>query len=94
MKHIALVLAVAFGLLAIGIACDDGDDAPVATNTPGREATATPAVGSTAPPIATTTAPGPTATPRPDVEGRCPINDESFCNLAIAFDEAIRSRDV
>ncbi len=88
---------LALGVLAFAIACDDGDDAPVATGTPATaadEATATVAIDPTALLDATATPPGPTSTPRPDVEGPCPVDDGAFCELATAIDQAIQSRDV
>ena len=96
MKYVALVL-IALGLLAIATACGDGDDAPVATGTPppaANAATATAAIEPTQPPEATATPPGPTWTPRPDVEGPCPVNDEEFCDLARALDAALKSGNI
>ncbi|MCH8009690.1 MAG: hypothetical protein IIC91_12595 [Chloroflexi bacterium] len=96
MRQITSIL-IALGLLAIATACGGGDDAPVATGTPpttANAATATAAIEPTQPPEATATPPGPTWTPRPDVEGPCPVNDEEFCDLARALDAALKSGNI
>ena len=97
MRHVATLALLALGLLVVGIACGDSDDAPVATDTTATTAgaaTASPALEPTQPPEATATPPGPTSTPRPDVEGPCPVNDEEFCDLARALDAALKSGDM
>ena len=100
MRHVATLALLALGLLSVGIACGDGDDAPVATDTTATAAgvagaaTASPALEPTQPPEATTTLSGPTSTPRPDVEGPCPVNDEEFCDLARALDAALKSGNI
>ncbi len=98
MRHAMTLAVLTLGLLAVGIACGDGDDAPAATGTPATaadEATATVAIDPTEPPPqATATPPGPTATPRPDLEGPCPVDDETFCQFAAAIDRALQSGDI
>lgn len=93
-----LILALlTLGLLALAVACADGDEAPVATDTPAtpaNAATATVAVEPTALPDATVTPPVATATPRPDVERPCPIDDDVFCDFADSIDRALRSGDI
>ena len=91
-----LILALlTLGLLAFVAACDNGDDVPPATDTPAADApTATVAIDPTTPPDATATPPGLTSTPRPDVEGACPVDDEAFCELAGVIDQAIQTGDV
>ena len=92
MRHLHIVvLAVVVSLLAVAVACDNGDDAPAATDTPAADApTATVAIDPTTPPDATATPPGLTSTPRPDVEGACPVDDEAFCELAGVIDQGIQ----
>ena len=93
-----LILALlTLGVLAIAIACDDGDEAPAATGTPATApdaATATAALEPTVVPSSTATPPEPTAMPLAEGEGPCPINDEEFCDLARALDAALRSGNI
>ncbi len=87
-----LPLVAALGLLLL-VACSDSDDAPSAADTPAVAATATAVIGPTQPndaPESTATPPGPTPTRRPAVEGRCPIDDDDFCDVAEALDGAFR----
>ncbi len=89
MRHLQIVvLAVVVSLLAVAVACDNGDDAPAATDTPVADAaTATVVIDPTAVPSAT-------ATPLPQAAGPCPINNAEFCDLARAFDAALKSGDM
>ena len=89
MRHLHIVvLAVVVSLLVVAVACNSGDDAPAATDTPAADAaTATIVIDPTALPDAT-------ATPLPQAAGPCPINDTEFCDLARALDAALKSGDM
>ena len=89
MRHLHIVvLAVVVSLLAVAVACDNGDDAPAATDTPAADAaTATTALEPTITPSAT-------ATPLPQAAGPCPSNDAEFCDLARVLDAALNSGDM
>ena len=80
-----VALAIALGLLIVSIACDGGDDAPAATDTPAADA----ATGTVA--LDPTLIPGATATLSPDVARSCPIDNVEFCALGGALDAALQS---